>query len=942
MAKLSGEGRYRRMDEGTGLGALASGSYGRVYIAIDRNTGATVAVKRQEVPCTTAARELAFYMALKQNPHPNIMSLLDSFTLTMKRAMYMYMVFDLMDSSLFLVWKNHSRMLPLRVASKYLRHLVQGAAHMHDMSIVHADLCMANMLVGRGADAGFELTGDILRISDLGGAGCAQRMVLEALSVITTESARAPEVFLGLSKLSSAVDMWAIGIAGVALLCGSTIFWRPPVFEPAYPGFEPRSDEDGDWTSFFVNQAQVLGPLTAAIWPGCEDLPAWSKVASLVARSPRYGSLSAALADPGFVRRPADPNGPAAALLEAWLRWAPSSRLAARESLDAAFFADPTAGPPAVAAAFVRSASVEALRSMVLESWWSGVPVALEQMIQQAAAEQQIAAAPSQEQGHAESSQEQGHAESSQEQGHAESSQVASGPAASTQVASDQVASDQAASSQARVAKRQRLYKKTASSVVSVSVAPCSVAVPAGEPSSDTPSVVEPSFCKCRGNCGNRACTRGRVTHQRSQTLSSVSAIVCSLPCLPGESFCAWCKCELCPKGRQSNHRGDGRWCSPCGQDCDAEDTSLYFNEHGHWSLCRSWPQTLQCTARMACITRMLPPEDHAAWQVFSQDFELIRLRRSVSTSSQSPPPTSSQGAEPAGLYHPGDLFFLCLVALVKWPCLLKLALSQLEESRIDPRTATAADWREFLLELLRFADGLPVADELRSISPGRTAAVCGLIWTATHWGIVKKVSKCVEPMGGATVFALGSMQQRYMVLPEQTGIAALERAMEVVRGSSLQYPTSAMPLCAGAKPASSQVPATLLQNLVVTVGEFCRELCGKTSSLRMGGLARRLLSIVEMRCGPAVWDECCMATFSDVLPDMNDHAACLCTWKVGAVRRRFGMSPLSVSAMACLWGEVPAALQQKALRAKYVTILRAVGEAGRSHAQPKDWATFL
>ena len=124
--------------------------------------------------------------------------------------------------------------------------------------------------------------------------------------------------------------------------------------------------------------------------------------------------------------------------------------------------------------------------------------------------------------------------------------------------------------------------------------------------------------------------------------------------------------------------------------------------------------------------------------------------------------------------------------------------------------------------------------------------------------------------------------------------------------------------------------------------GPAGRELCGKSSSLRMGGLARRLLSIVEMRCGPAVWDECDMAMFSGVLPDVNDHADCLRTWKVGEVRRRFGMSPLSVSAMACLWGEAPAASRQKALRAKYVTILRAVGDAGTQHAQPKDWVPYL
>ena len=145
--------------------------------------------------------------------------------------------------------------------------------------------------------------------------------------------------------------------------------------------------------------------------------------------------------------------------------------------------------------------------------------------------------------------------------------------------------------------------------------------------------------------------------------------------------------------------------------------------------------------------------------------------------------------------------------------------------------------------------------------------------------------------------------------LPEETGIAALERAMNLY-------------------PASGQVTATLLQNVVMTVGELCREVCGKSLTLRMGGLARRLLSIVEMRCGPGVWDECDMAMFSGVLPDMKDHAGCLRTCKVGEVRRRFGMSPLSISAMACLWGEVPAASLKKALRAKYVSILRAVGEA--------------
>ena len=69
---------------------MASGSFGKVYIAVDRTTGATVAVKRQDVPSNAAARELVFYMALKHNPHPNIMSLLDNFTAIIKKNTYLY------------------------------------------------------------------------------------------------------------------------------------------------------------------------------------------------------------------------------------------------------------------------------------------------------------------------------------------------------------------------------------------------------------------------------------------------------------------------------------------------------------------------------------------------------------------------------------------------------------------------------------------------------------------------------------------------------------------------------------------------------------------------------------------------------------------------------------------------------------------------------------
>ena len=88
-----------RLDEAGGLGALARGSYGNIYIALDKRAGSTVIVKRQKVPSNDAARELAFYKALSQHVHPNVMPLLDHFIVRSATEAYLYMVFEFMDTT---------------------------------------------------------------------------------------------------------------------------------------------------------------------------------------------------------------------------------------------------------------------------------------------------------------------------------------------------------------------------------------------------------------------------------------------------------------------------------------------------------------------------------------------------------------------------------------------------------------------------------------------------------------------------------------------------------------------------------------------------------------------------------------------------------------------------------------------------------------------------
>ena len=55
------------------------GAHGKVYVATDRYTVQFVALKRQRTPSDTVASEFKFYKALSQDPHPNVMRLLDHF-----------------------------------------------------------------------------------------------------------------------------------------------------------------------------------------------------------------------------------------------------------------------------------------------------------------------------------------------------------------------------------------------------------------------------------------------------------------------------------------------------------------------------------------------------------------------------------------------------------------------------------------------------------------------------------------------------------------------------------------------------------------------------------------------------------------------------------------------------------------------------------------------
>ena len=234
-----------------------------------------------------------------------------------------------------------------------------GVAHLHEWSIVHTDLTMANMLLNHEG----------LRVADFGGAAIAGDLVFKKQEIVTTEYARAPEVFLGARELSSAIDVWSLGVCAMALLTGSLSFWDGL-------GLERTGIRSGNTLS---NQVAFLGPVSSEVWPGCFDLPLFQELQATVEGPCMRNSPADFLADSSLVRRCMDRSDPAVDLLLAVLRWDLARRLGAKDWLSHAFLSQPSQ-PPLVACTLVDALSTPRLRQVVLQSIVSGQAVTMESL----------------------------------------------------------------------------------------------------------------------------------------------------------------------------------------------------------------------------------------------------------------------------------------------------------------------------------------------------------------------------------------------------------------------------------------------------------------------------------------------------------------------------------------------------------------------------------
>ncbi|QSS58878.1 meiotic mRNA stability protein kinase UME5 [Histoplasma capsulatum] len=209
------------------VGFISSGTYGRVYKAIGRNSQKReFAIKKfkpdkegEIVQYTglsqSAIREIALCSELS---HANVVHL-EEIILEDK---CIFMVFEYTEHDLLQIIHHHTQAqrhpIPAPMIKSVLFQLLNGLLYLHSNWVLHRDLKPANILVTS--------TGAV-RIGDLGLARLFYKPLNSLFSgdkVVVTIWYRAPELLLGSRHYTPAIDLWAVGCIFAELLSLRPIF----------------------------------------------------------------------------------------------------------------------------------------------------------------------------------------------------------------------------------------------------------------------------------------------------------------------------------------------------------------------------------------------------------------------------------------------------------------------------------------------------------------------------------------------------------------------------------------------------------------------------------------------------------------------------------------------------------------------------------------------
>ncbi|XP_039186821.1 cyclin-dependent kinase 10 isoform X2 [Crotalus tigris] len=234
-------GRCRSVKEFEKLNRIGEGTYGIVYRARDTQTGEIVALKKVRmdkekdgIPISSL-REITLLLKLQ---HPNIVELKE--VVVGNHLESIFLVMGYCEQDLASLLENMQAPFSEAQVKCIILQVLHGLQYLHNNFIIHRDLKVSNLLM---TDKGCVKTADF-------GLARAYRVPLNPMTPkVVTLWYRAPELLLGTTTQTTAIDMWAVGCILAELLA----------HKPLLPGSSEIQQVD-----LIV---RLLGTPNETIWP---------------------------------------------------------------------------------------------------------------------------------------------------------------------------------------------------------------------------------------------------------------------------------------------------------------------------------------------------------------------------------------------------------------------------------------------------------------------------------------------------------------------------------------------------------------------------------------------------------------------------------------------------------------------------------------------------
>ncbi|KAF7319926.1 Cyclin-dependent kinase 11B [Mycena kentingensis (nom. inval.)] len=286
------------------LNQIEEGSYGVVFRARDKQSGDIVALKKLKLDeekngfPITALREVNALMSCRHENVVGIREVVVGDTLTQ-----VFVVMDFIEHDL----KSLLTMMPSPFLQSEIKtlmmQLLSAVGHCHSHWILHRDLKTSNLLMNNRGTIKVADFGLARRYGDPVGVGGMTQLVV-------TLWYRAPEILLGATTYSTAVDMWSVGCIFAELIL------KEPLFQAK-----------GE-TELIGMIFKLLGPPTSNSWPAYASLPL---AKSLTLPSPQ---------PPQFRQKFPYITAAGIDLLMSLLTYDPERRITAEEALEHPYFTE--------------------------------------------------------------------------------------------------------------------------------------------------------------------------------------------------------------------------------------------------------------------------------------------------------------------------------------------------------------------------------------------------------------------------------------------------------------------------------------------------------------------------------------------------------------------------------------------------------------------------